>query len=240
MTVAKTEQPRYFSQLRGVCRFPMIHILEFSQNMWGYVTHMFPCPGTAGETPDGRHFMTNSFEHAHPGVADSRVFGAGFSSGFGYVRPWDVAGVSPDELHLQERWQACRVPHVDYYVGLRHGSPDPVALLYPERVFVYGVRVDEELDEEIPLERCELLRHLKALDLRGQAEFWHPVQIYHGRKGGWPLFHAGVKADTDMGVSWYTVTSKMQRAPEGYSWEFAPTGLNSHGKLTYESEELPA
>jgi hypothetical protein len=212
----------------------MTETLTISQALWGYVTHMSDFSGgrvlKAGVTQDGRHKLSAGLDDGLivPGVPDTMRRP---SSGYGYVRPQDED--DPDK-ELWERWAGCRIDRLDYYVALRNGCPDPgaVPLLYPERVFVNG-----EDDDGEPLPRHIVLRHLAAVGIPASHSYWHPVQIFTGINRGFPVFQHGLKADTDIGPSWYSVTSRLQaKLPPGYSWELRHAG--SYGTLYYDTDDL--
>lgn len=211
--------------------------LTISRGEWGYVTRLSDWSGgkagKAGETPDGRHKLKAFGEYLMPGVPDQTILP---HTGFGYVRPLDLVGGTPEERALNAKWMATmRVAHLDYYVARLHGSPDPdaVGLYYPERLFVTGRNDDDGYD----LERSEVLRHLAAVGITSHPEYWHPVQLFTGMNMGFPVFHQGLRADTDYGPSWYgTVTSKLlgRKLPDGYTWDHYPSA--KYGTLYIETE----
>lgn len=191
--------------------------ITISHGEWGYVTHLNDFSGgraaKAGKTPDGRHRLSRLDEHTiAPGVPDKTL---DWRTGYGFVRPQDDPP-SPDD-DLWARWAKCRMRRLDYYVAQMNGSPDPgaVPFFYPERLFVNGTD-----DNGNQLSRTALLKHLSALRVRGDCDFWHPVQIFTGISMGFPVFQEGLKADTDIGPTWSTATCILDgELPEGYSWE---------------------
>jgi hypothetical protein len=69
----------------------------------------------------------------------------------------------------------------------------------------------------------DILKHLRAVDIRATSHFWLPCQIFHGLKqGGIPNISAGLRSDTDMGASWYEVCNRLAaKLPAGYEWYFS-------------------
>jgi hypothetical protein len=216
----------------------MIHTLTISHGLWGYVTHLSDFSGgrarLEGKTPDGLHTLSRGADSKHlvPGVPDSKFRP---HSGYGFVRPRPEDG--PDQK-LWEQWDRCRLDRLDYYVALMNGSPDPQAVpfYYPERLFVTGDYYSDSKDLGGQLFRTDLLNHLSALGIQAHPEYWHPVQIFHGIKGGFPLFDQGLKADTDVGPTWYSVQGKLKtKLPDGYDWDFSG---GNYGTLYFEPQEV--
>jgi hypothetical protein len=205
-----------------------MHTITISNALWGYISSMTDFSGgriaDAGGTPDGQHVIREDFDRGLiPGYPDGKYMRHG---GYGHVRPEDEEG--PD-AELWAQWGECRMPRLDYYVGLQHGNPDPdsTGLLYPERLFANG-----EDDDGGDLPRSTLLTHLAAVGLQGHAEFWHPVQIYTGINRGCPVFRTGLKADTDIGPTWYSAKQKLDgKLPAGYEWSHHPKA--KYGELYY-------
>lgn len=188
-----------------------------SHGEWGYVTRLSDFSGgraaKAGKTPDGRHRLSSLDDYAiAPGVPDKTLDPR---TGYGFVRPQDDPP-SPDD-DLWARWAECRMRRLDYYVAQMNGSPDPAAVCvyYPERLFADGA--DENGNQ---LSRTALLKHLSAVQLRGWDDFWHPVQIFTGLNMGFPVFREGLKADTDIGPTWWSAINTLDnKLPKGYSWQ---------------------
>jgi hypothetical protein len=209
--------------MRGALFIAMITI-TISNAAWGYLTDLPDYTGgkifKKGKLPlDGRHsFKPGLGDTIIPGVTDKSLLG-NMPGGYGFVRPWDTEG-RVAELALNVDWQKARVPRLDYYVAMINGSPcpDAVRLYYPERVFVTGEGNDGE-----DLDRVDILKHLRAVDIRATSHFWLPCQIFHGLKqGGIPNISAGLRSDTDMGASWYEVCNRLAaKLPAGYEWYFS-------------------
>lgn len=213
--------------------FDDMHTLIFSSSEWGYVRSIadfssgkiFDEEGLA-TTPDGLHVLRQDIDgRILPGEPDLKF---NKHTGYGHVRPPDTEG--PD-AGLWASWLKSRVARLDYYVSQRNGAPDPAAtpLLYPERLFVTA-----EGDEDEPLSRTDLMRHLQAVGVPHMPFRWEPVQVYTGLRAGYPVFRQGVRSDTDFQVTWYTVSSKLNaELPTGYHW-VASGG--SHGTLYFDAE----
>lgn len=213
---------------------------------WGYVTHL---PNYVGaklpdKTPDGKHLLALGIggDIIQPGKPDSSFLEL-YRGGFGYCRPWDTE-LEGQELALIEEWKSKRAtPELDYYAAQRNGSPCPEAVLlyYPERVFVYGTT-----DEGNEMSRSVILQHLHAVGIQSHAHAWVPCQLFHGLSGGIPRFSAALRADTDRGVSWYSILQTMQSnqaesaawSREGglYAWNYYG---GRYGELYYD-EDLKA
>lgn len=206
--------------------------ITISHGEWGYVQRLSDFSGgkiaEALQTPDGKHTLTpmrDGDDNIYPGEPDSRQRRYG---GFGFVRPPREG----EDEELWDRWRKDPGECHDYYVSLRNGCPDPEStpLLYPDRVFVTG-----EDDEGDDLSRTELLKHFGAVGLYSHPCYWEPVQMYTGLNKGFPVFRAALKADTGLGMSWYSVNSKLRGGlPTGYEWDHYAASL--YGMLYYDPE----
>jgi len=212
----------------------MYHTIEITKGAWGYLTNLSDFSGgkvfKAGQTPDGRHTLDrgNVCGTVQPGLSDGdRQWG-----GYGSYRPYDAA--DDKERAVNDVWEKRNgTAGLDYYIALRNGSPDPSCAAYIygsdgfDKLFIHG-----EDGEGNDLPRYQLLEHLKAIGVRASPAFWDPCQIFHGLKGGFPTFHTALRTETNIGPSWYDVTSKLKgELPPGYSWD-------GHHTLYFDNEDV--
>ena len=213
--------------------------ITISHAEWGYLTNLQDFSGGGlfkGAKPEhGGHRFRRGFERTViPGVSDNVLLPDFMASKnlyrYGYVKPWKEEG-HPEEMALQDAWAGAKPVCLDYYVAQRNGSPCPEAVLlyYPSRVFVEGENEDGE-----PLQRYELLQHLRAVGARSHSGFWEPCQVFHGLAfGGVPRFKNALRAETNSGPSWSELLPKLQQnLPPGYEWQ--RWGSSNSGTLTFE------
>lgn len=131
----------------------------------------------------------------------------------------------------------------DYYVAIADGTVqyDPkkrnaddagkplvcrdleVGVFYAERLFVWG------LDDDGQNLRREVIRqYLRTLHISSDRGFWNPCQVWRGYAKGEPTFYNALRADTQMGPTWWGVQNRLRHdklshdLPEG--WEYNPHG----------------
>lgn len=113
-----------------------------------------------------------------------------------------------------------------YYIALTEGR-DPktgahlvardseLSLVYPERLFVWG---EDEKGDGLSAEA--LLGHLKALNIPAHASYWEAVLRHTGYAyGGAAKFSRTLRADANLGVSWYSLSHKLQEKDLPKGWQ---------------------
>lgn len=194
--------------------------MTISRAEWGYVESMADWSGgRAADAANTGHKFAQSGDRLLPGVPDKTVLGD-FLGGYGRVKPWDP---KQDGESLVKAWKLREHPRVaDYYIALLNGCPDvdAVQLYYPERLIISAEGCFEK-GEEVP-SRQLMLDVLDAAGIPSRPSRWDPCQVFTGISNGIPAIKPGLKANTDLGISWYEASRFLQseKLPERLHWEW--------------------
>ena len=231
----------------------MYHTITLTSAMWSYLYQLYNLNGgePRKEFGNGHHISVDGL--------DADWCQPGMQAEYGRARPWrakdtrvdwkDANAATSAEAELNDFFagRSKGRPYNglgDYYVALSEGvrsgkqlmsTSVKASLMYPDRLFAWGVD-----DENKPLERSQVLKHLKAFGIeRATPNYWDPCLVWHGYDKGLPTFHEALRGCTDFGPRWHDVQRLVESHTrhKAYSWDGSYNG-GQHGLLVINLNEL--